>query len=142
MRDVTPPFQFDVSALVAKAARHVKKRTDGGLYLILELMLTGIRQFFTFEEGLRATNPDFPGELGTRLQRHDLQPYFSALEMLRGHLYRCLTQVAIVANTKIPKIADHMRYENAWQLAVYKQPQLMDKENRQPTDPGSATERG
>jgi hypothetical protein len=214
MRELTPPFQFDASALVGKATRHVKKRvdgvsinlpfvsisfkpddseqrvarevvirladkrvlnafeccdscieqalsslqeirailvdkevelserTDGGLYLILELMLTGIRQFFTFEEGLRATNPDLPGDVRTRLHRHDLPPYFGALEMLRGHLYRCLTQVAIVANTKIPKIADHLRYEDAWQLAVYKQPQLMNNKNRQPTDSGSAMERG
>ena len=169
MRDLTPPFQFDVSEPVGKAARHVKKRvdgvavnlpfvsisfkpddkevelsehTDGGLYLILEMMLVGIRQFFTFEEGLRVANPDFPGEPHTRLHRHDLQPYFAALEMLRGHLYRCLAQVAIVANTRIPKISDHMRYEDAWQLATYKQPQLINKENGQPTDSGSGMEHG
>jgi hypothetical protein len=214
MRDLTPPFQFDVSELVGKAARHVKKRVDGvavnlpfvsisfkpddserrvareilirladkrvlnafeccdscieqalsslqeirailvdkevelsehadgGLYLILEMMLVGIRQFFTFEEGLRVANPDFPGEPHTRLHRHDLQPYFAALEMLRGHLYRCLAQVAIVANTRIPKISDHMRYEDAWQLAAYKQPQLINKENGQPTDSGSGMEHG
>ena len=99
-------------------------QTDGGLYLILEMMLEGIRQFFTFVEGVRTASPGFPGELHTRHHRHDLQPYFAGLEMLRGHLYRCLTQVAVIAKTKIPKISDHMRYEDVWQLAAYKQPLL------------------
>jgi hypothetical protein len=193
MRDLTPPFQFDVSKIVGKARRHLKKRVDGvtinlpfvsfsvnpddaekkaareivirladkrvlnafeccdscveqaleslqeirsllvdkqvelssladgGLYLVIELMLEGIRQFFTFEEKLRTVNPQFPGDLHTRFTRHDLQPYFSALEMLRGHLYRCLAQVAAVADTKIPKISDHMRYEDAWHLTAYKE---------------------
>ena len=165
MKDLQPPFRFDVTELVGKANRHVKKRVDGVtinlpfvsfsirpddleqkvarevvirlankrvlnafeccdsciekalaslqdirsllvatkqvelsgqadgiLYLILELMLEGIRQFFTFEETLRTSHTQFPGELHTRLHRQDLQPYFAALEMLRGHLYRCLAQ--------------------------------------------------
>lgn len=198
MRDLQPPFQFNVSELLGKARRLIKKRVDGVtinlpfvsfsvrpddleqkvarevvirladkrvlnafeccdscveqalvslqeirsllvgkqvelseqidgiLYLILELMLEGIRQFFTFEESLRASNAQFPGELHTRLHRQDLQPYFAALEMLRGHLYRCLAQVAAVADTKIPKISGHMRYEDAWQLDAYEQPQLIE----------------
>lgn len=198
MRDLTPPFKFDVSALVRKARRETKKRvdgvtiklpfvslsvrpddlgkraareivirladkrvlnafeccdscveqaltslqeirallvdkqvelsgqTDGGLYLIVELMLESIRQFFTFEERLRTANPSFPGELHTRMHRHDLQPYFAALEMLRGHLFRCLTQIAVVADTTIPKVSEHMRYEDAWQLDVYQEPRLLE----------------
>jgi len=195
MRDLAPPFQFDISTLIRKARRYVAKQVDGvtinlpfvsfsvrvddleqkvakeivirladkrilnafeccdscvekaltslqeirsllvgkqvelsgltdrGLYLILELMLEGIRQFFTFEERLRACNSHFPRKLHARLYRHDLQPYFAALEMLRRHLYRCLIQIAVVADTTIPKIADNMRYENAWQLAAYKKPE-------------------
>ena len=194
MKDRSPPFKFDVSTLVGKAKRHVKKRVDGitinlpfvsfsvkpddleqkvareivirladkrvlnaieccddcveqalaslqairsllvdkqvelaalvdgGLYLIVELMLVGIRQFFTFEEGLCTTNPEFSGELHSGPHRHELQPYFAALEMLRGHLYRCLEQVAVVADTTIPKISQHMRYEDAWQLEAYESP--------------------
>ena len=208
MKDLPPPFQFDVSELVGKARRHVKKRVDGvtinlpfvsfsvrpddlerrvareivvrladkrvlnafeccdscveqalaslqeirthlvdkqvelsahtdcALYLIVELMLEGIRQFFTFEERLRAADPQFPGELHTRLHRHDLNSYFAALEMLRAHLYRCLAQIAVVANTKIPKISAHMRYENTWPLEAYEQPELIQQGNAQPTDPG------
>jgi len=198
MRDIPPPFKFDVSALVRKARRHMNKRvdgvtinlpfvsfsvrpddleqktareivirladkrvlnafeccdscvekalaslqeirsllvdkqvelsgqTDGGLYLIVELMLEAIRQFFTFEESLRTANSSFPGELHARMHRHDLHPYFAGLEMLRGHLFRCLTQIAAVADTTIPKISEHMRYEHAWQLDAYQQPRLLE----------------
>ena len=210
MRNLPSPFQFDVSELVGKARRHLKKRVDGvtinlpfvsfsvrtddvekkvarevvirladkrvlnafeccdscveqalaslqdirsllvdkqvelsaqadgGLYLVIELMLEGIRQFFTFEERLRTVNPHFPGDLHTRFTRHDLQPYFGALEMLRGHLYRCLAQVAAVADTKIPKISDHMRYEDAWQLNAYKEPELIEQADAQPQAGGDA----
>jgi hypothetical protein len=210
MRDLSLPFQFDISGLVGKARRHLKKRVDGvtinlpfvsfsvrpddvekkaareivirladkrvlnafeccdscveqalaslqdirsllvdkqvelsaqadgGLYLVIELMLEGIRQFFTFEEKLHTVNPQFPGDIHTRFTRHDLQPYFGALEMLRGHLYRSLVQVAAVADTKIPKISDQMRYENAWQLNAYKKPELIKQTDTQPQARGDA----
>jgi hypothetical protein len=93
--------------------------SDGGLYLILDLMLEGIRQFFTFEENLRTSIEQFPGELRTRLHRQELQPYFAALEMLRGHLYRCLSQVAVIAGVEIHNISAHIRYESAWQIEAY-----------------------
>lgn len=199
MRDLLPPFKFDVSGLVQKARRHVKKRVDGvtinlpfisfsvrpddleqkaareivirlankrvlnafeccdscvekalaslqdirsllvekqvdlsgqadgAVYLIMELMLEAIRQFFTFEEGLRASTPNFPGAIHTRIHRDDLEPYFAALEMLRGHLFRCLNQVAIIADITIPKIAEHMRYDNAWQLDAYQEPKAIEE---------------
>lgn len=198
MKELQPPFQFNISELVGKARRHIEKRVDGitvnlpfvsfsvrpddiekkiaqevvirladkrvlnafeccdscieqalsslqnirsllvdkqvelsgqadgALYLILELMLEGIRQFFTFEESLRASSTYFPGEFRTRLHRQELEPYFTALEMLRAHLYRCLAQVAAVANTEIPKISAHMRYDEIWQLDAYKQPELIE----------------
>jgi hypothetical protein len=39
--------------------------------------------------------------------------------MLRAHLYRCLAQVSKVAGISIPKISEHMRYDEAWQLEAY-----------------------
>ena len=210
MKNSLPPFQFDVSKLVGKARRHLKKRvngvtinipfvsfsiqpddlekkvarevvvrladkrvlkafeccdscveralaslqdirsilvdkqvelsaqSDGGLYLIIELMLEGIRQFFTFEEKLRTGNPQFPGDLHTRFTRHDLQPYFGAVEMLRSHLYRCLAQVTAVADTNIPEISNQMRYEDAWQNNVYKEPELIEQNDDQPKAGGDA----
>jgi len=116
----------DIRSLLVDKQVELSGQVDGILYLILELMLEGIRQFFTFEESLRTSNTEFPGELSTRLHRQELQPYFAALEMLRGHLYRCLAQVATIANTKIPKISAQMRYDNVWQLDAYEKPQSME----------------
>ncbi len=203
MRDLPPPFKFDVSDLVRKARRYTKNRvdgvtinlpfvsfsvrpddleqkaareivirlankrvlnafeccdsclekalaslqeirsilvdkqvelsgqTDGAVYLIVELMLESIRQFFTFEEGLRTANPNYPGEFHSRMRRADLEPYFAALEMLRGHLFRCLTQVAVDAEPNITKISAPMRSQDAWQLDAYQEPkQLEDVEPR------------
>lgn len=121
----------DIRSLLVDKQVELSGQVDGILYLILELMLEGIRQFFTFEESLQTSNVQFPGELHTRSHRQDLQPYFAALEMLRGHLYRCLAQVAAVADTKIPKISAHMRYEDAWQLDAYQQPQLIEQGSAQ-----------
>ncbi len=42
--------------------------------------------------------------------------------MFRGHLHRCLLQVAKIGDTIIPKIVNHMRYEGAWQLEAYEKP--------------------
>jgi hypothetical protein len=47
--------------------------------------------------------------------------------MLRGHLYRCLSQVAVIADTKIPKISEHMRYESDWQIEAYESPGFIEK---------------
>jgi len=115
----------NIRSLLVDKQVELSRQADGVLYLILELMLEGIRQFFTFEESLRTSSPDFPGEFRTRLHRQELQPYFAALEMLRAHLYRCLAQVAAVANTEIPKISAHMRYDEVWQLDAYEQPEII-----------------
>ena len=101
---------------------------DSPLYLLIELQVEAIRQFLTFEQRLnQAAEPgsvviaapsDFRRSPPVREQ------YFSALEMLRAHLYRCLFQISKIADTEIPKIADHMRYDDAWQLEAYEQPKL------------------
>jgi len=84
---------------------------DGPVYLLLEAMAEAIRQFSTFEQRL-GSSPE------------DREKYFAALEMLRAHLHRVLRQVAVVANVDIPKIADHMRYDDAWQIDAYTPPAL------------------
>jgi hypothetical protein len=82
--------------------------SDGPVYLLLEAMLEAIRQFFTFEQRL-----DVDSHSGQR------DKYFSALEMLRAHLYRVLQQVAVLASIEIPKISDRMRYDEVWQTEAY-----------------------
>jgi hypothetical protein len=85
---------------------------DGPLYLIIEFMLEGVRQFLTFQERLGArSNCSFP--------RGHHRDYFHALELIRGHVYRCLVEVSKIAEIQIPRIADHMRYDTPWQLLGY-----------------------
>ena len=96
---------------------------DGPLYLILDMMREGIRQFLTFEQQLgtreRSSRPP------EAHRRRDVQAlYFAGLEALRAHLHRCLIQVAAIADVEIPGIAEHMRYDPAWALEAYTRPAL------------------
>lgn len=71
---------------------------DGPLYLLLDAMAAGIRQFMTFEELLRRDDdaPPHPRFDDFRRPPDTRQAYFDALEVLRGHLSRCLGQVAVI----------------------------------------------
>ena len=55
------------------------------------------------------------------------EQYFAALEMLRAHLHRCLLQVSAIAGIAIPKIVDHMRYDQKWQLEAYEKPVINEE---------------
>jgi hypothetical protein len=114
----------EIRSLLVDKQVELSKFTNGPLYLLIELMLEAIRQFFTYEERLRnRRNTVF--ELPVRFRPPDSkEQYFAALEMLRAHLHRCLLQVSAIAETKIPKIADHMRYDQAWQLEAYERPAI------------------
>jgi hypothetical protein len=102
---------------------------DGPLYMIIEVMALGIRQFLTFEEHLRnhpkredATHArDFYRDVEVR------QAYFDALEILRGHLSRCLRQVAAIAGTDFPKDGLISQYVGEWPGLVYEPLQLTDR---------------
>jgi len=114
----------EIRSLLVDKQVELSKFTNGPLYLLIELMLEAIRQFFTYEERLRnRRNTVF--DLRARFRPPDSkEQYFAALEMLRAHLHRCLLQVSAIAETEIPKIADHMRYDQAWQLEAYERPAL------------------
>lgn len=99
--------------------------TDSPLYLLIELQVEAIRQFLTFEQRL---NQQTTLDSASQYRPHGLkrpsiirEQYFAALEMLRAHLHRCLIQVSKIANTEIPKISDHMRYDEQWQIEAYEQ---------------------
>lgn len=106
---------------------------DSPLYLLIELQVEAIRQFLTFEQRLNESAPpesaliDDPSDF----RRPPLvrEKYFAALEMLRAHLHRCLVQESKIADTAIPKISDHMRYDDAWQLEAYEKPTFLEKNN-------------
>src|ERR1700724_1526210 len=69
---------------------------DGPLFLLVDAMAVGIRQFLTFEQRLAgATKSARKAHLKPPQRFADArQDYFDALEILRGHLSRCLGQIA------------------------------------------------
>ncbi|MCA8927027.1 MAG: hypothetical protein KDC18_03095 [Alphaproteobacteria bacterium] len=105
---------------------------DGPLNLAIEAMGLGIRQFLTFEQRLRQMEeiPDAPRDF--RRQPEAQQMYFDALEMLRGHLSRCLGQVAAIAGMDAPSDGLIANYQGAWQLEAYKPPELSGNDNPDP----------
>ncbi len=78
---------------------------DGALYLLIDAMLIGIRQFLTFEEFLTRSDVARPHPRLREFHRppDTRQAYFDGLEVLRGHLSRCLGQIATVAGMETPK---------------------------------------
>lgn len=99
---------------------------DGPLYVLTDAMVVGIRQFLTFEQrlqgaGVRADAPsEFERPQDTR------QAYFDGLEILRGHLSRCLGQIAKIAGMDAPNEGIIVHYQGAWQLEAYQDPRPMD----------------
>jgi hypothetical protein len=81
-------------------------------------MAAGIRQFLTFEELLQQPDDtqhdprfrEFSRSNGVR------QTYFDALEVLRGHLSRCLGQVAALAGMETPSDGLIANYRGPWDL--------------------------
>lgn len=120
----------DIRKTLVDKQVELSKATDGPLYLLIEFMLGGIRQFLTFAEALNSHDNDRESSLivpsDFRRPHEVREKYFVALELLRAHLYRCLVQISTVANVQIPKIVDHMRYNDVWQIQAYEDPQLLE----------------
>jgi hypothetical protein len=102
---------------------------DGPLYLLIDAMSLGIRQFLTYEQLLRIAD-----ELPTNSVLRDFQrppdvrqAYFDALELLRGHLSRCLGQVAAIAGMDAPADGIIANYRGPWQMEAYQPPGLPEK---------------
>jgi hypothetical protein len=102
---------------------------DGPLYVLIDATALGIRQFLTFEQRLTAAaKPDTPSEFW---RPEDVrQAYFDGLEILRGHLSRCLGQVATLAGMEAPNDGIVVHYQGAWQLDAYQDPRLADESGR------------
>lgn len=112
----------EIRSLLVNKQVELSNSTDSALYLIIEFILEAIRQFFTFEERLQK-GINLPLKQSHHFRDDDVRArYFSALEMLRSHIYRCLLQMSAIADIKIPKISDHMRYDVAWQIETYVKP--------------------
>jgi hypothetical protein len=77
---------------------------DSPMFLLFDLMLSGIRQFLTFTE----RKDPFPHR----------EEYFGALEVLRGHLLRCIEQIAKLAGTK-PTLSNRLAFDPEWSPERY-----------------------
>lgn len=117
---------YEIRKILVDKQVELAEHADGGLYLLVELMLSGVRQFFTFVEHLGQGAPDSNSKGSSHLQRDEQNLYFSALEMLRAHLFRSLKQVSVIADMNVPKISPHMRYDDNWFVDAYEQPKLAD----------------
>ncbi|WP_420345390.1 hypothetical protein [Pelagibius sp.] len=114
-----------IRAILVDKQVELSQLSDGSLYLLLELMLEGLRQFLTFEQRISTSqsnweggdHPDFHRPPGQR------EMYFEALETLRGHLSRCLGQIAVIADMEVPKVGAIPSYQNAWPKEVYAGPE-------------------
>ncbi len=101
---------------------------DGPLFLLLEMMAAGIRQFLTFEQRLTASQPKGRGKPRERTGEAK-QQYFDALELLRGHLSRCLGQIALIAKTDMPMNGLIEGYQGNWAIEAYTPAVIEDKSN-------------
>lgn len=118
----------EIRQLIVDKEVELAELQDGPLFLLLDAMATGIRQFMTFEELLRRDEdaPPHP-RFGEFHRPPDIrQAYFDGLEILRGHLSRCLGQIAVIAGMPVPSDGIIANYQGPWQLEAYKEPpQLM-----------------
>lgn len=91
------------------------------LYLLLEMMAEGLRQFLTYEQRLDGlhrepvvtTHPEF------RRAPEAREAYFVALESLRGHLNRCTLEIAKIGDVTLPKVAQMAKYQSPWPVEEY-----------------------
>jgi hypothetical protein len=105
--------------------------SDGPLFQLIDAMTAGIRQFLTFEERLRRADDALHHARFQEFHRQR-QTYFDALEELRGHLSRCLGQVAALAGMEAPSDGLIANYQGSWQLEAYA-PLAPDEHNAAPS---------
>ena len=119
----------EIRRLIVDKQVELSDAKDGALYLLLEMMAEGLRQFLTFEQRLmrlhkepvEVTHPDFHRAPEAR------EAYFLALEALRSHLNRCVLEIAKIGNVQLPKTGMVMQYQSPWPLEQYEQPLLTGK---------------
>lgn len=93
---------------------------DGPLFLLIDAMLIGTRQFMTYEEMLRRSPDARPDpHFDKHLVPEHRQGYFDGLELLRGHLSRCLMQIAAIAGMETPTEGLIANYQGAWEEQAY-----------------------
>ncbi|MBZ6380095.1 hypothetical protein B5C34_14535 [Pacificimonas flava] len=115
---------MEIRKIIVDKEVELAELQDGPLFLLLDAMAAGIRQFMTFEELLKR-DEDAPPHLcfGEFNRPPDVrQAYFDGLEILRGHLSRCLGQIALIAGMPMPTDGIVENYQGPWQLEAYQAP--------------------
>lgn len=122
--DALESLQSIRSVLVDKQVE-LSHLTDGPLYFLIEAMLEGVRQFLTYEQRLTRSSEDMESGDHPDFRRpyDQREAYFAALEVLRGHLSRCLGQVALIADVALPSVGMIADYQDAWPLESYIKPE-------------------
>ena len=94
---------------------------DGPLFLMIDMMRQGIRQFLSYEERLTAVAEDTsPGTRRDFRRGPEVrQAYFDALELLRGHVSQCLVQIATIGGMEMPPDGMIAHYQGPWLLDAY-----------------------
>lgn len=98
----------EIRSILVDKQVELSGKTDGALYVLLDSIRDGIRQFLTYEQRLRDDH------------RQSREFYFAGLEMLRAHIHRSLLQISKIAGIEIPHISPAMRYDEHWQMGAYK----------------------
>lgn len=111
----------EVRAILVDKQVELSDLQDGPLYLLVEAMALGIRQFLTYEELLNQSDDAPPHPRFGEFYRptNSRQAYFDALEVLRGHLSRCLGQVAALDGMDLPQDGLVKNYQGGWQIEAY-----------------------
>jgi hypothetical protein len=112
----------EVRALLVEKQVELADFHDGPLYLFIDTMADGIRQFLTFEQRLKANAGYDRSQTSSEFWRDaDMrQAYFDGLELLRGHLSHSLVQIANIAGMVIPDDGMLAHYKGEWRLDAYK----------------------
>ena len=125
--DISLASLQDIRSILVEAQVRLTDYHDGGLYLLIELMAEGVRQFITFEERIRV-EPSLKEEaqFSDFYRPRDVQhEYFEVLEKLRFHIHSCLTQIATIADMETPKIESYLKANEEWLLSLYHEPQQL-----------------
>ncbi len=100
----------NIRKFLNKRQMDLSDHTKGGLFLIIELMLSPIRQFLTFHEH------------NSSLKEYSTI-YHEGYALLRDHLCSCISRIHQIAGIEIPEVYTYFNYDSQWNLDAYEEPE-------------------